>query len=476
MANLTIANGSITKEKLDPNIDFNNSEVIDIRTASDGTQYDTAGNAVRGQVNNLKGNLTQIADILEIGFYTVKEEKIKAFINRDESHLSVGVYPIVKSGDRYRVTLVADAPIGQKIFQLFTYRKSGVYYKKLVDFGNVDMTSPQTFESIATEDIYCFGCGYMYEGNGEVLVNYTVEIYSNSRTLENINTNLSKLNSKSRGYTSEMYNKGNSIKTYDKKIAILCAGQSNADGRCPISELPSYITYPMTGANICKYESGNFSTINGRNYYSGTTGNTWAFDLITYYYLSQVDNQEIYVIKHTLGNTSISEFGANAKHWTPFYERLDSIDNSLLYSFEKIIRSAMKMKGEEIEIRALLWHQGEGDRASYSLEAAESYYDNFRYLISYIRGIVGNSRLPVIYGTISKKSEQYDEIIDTAIRRIADEDPYVYLVDMSDAELLDQYHFNSAWTEYFGKCVHDLLIDAGVVSAEKINPTKPISE
>ena len=44
---------------------------------------------------------------------------------------------------------------------------------------------------------------------------------------------------------------------------------------------------------------------------------------------------------------------------------------------------------------------------------------------------------------------------------------------MNNAQLLDAYHFNAAWAEYFGKKVHDCLVDANVISASKINPSEP---
>ena len=100
------------------------------------------------------------------------------------------------------------------------------------------------------------------------------------------------------------------------------------------------------------------------------------------------------------------------------------------------------------EFKAVLWHQGEGDMQS--VDGAFEYYENLKAVIWYIRGIVGNPNLPFIFGTISHRSMQYSAMIEDAQKRVAEEDPNVYCVDMSKAELLDDYHFNATWSEYLG--------------------------
>ena len=121
-----------------------------------------------------------------------------------------------------------------------------------------------------------------------------------------------------------------------------------------------------------------------------------------------------------------------------------------LWEFEQMIRSCISAQGNNFDIRAMIWHQGEGDRM-----VPDNYYTNLKCLIAYCRGIVGNQRLPFICGTISTKSSQYNSTIDTAIRKIAEEDTYVYLIDIADASLLDLYHFDADWAEYFGKCAYN---------------------
>lgn len=256
-----------------------------------------------------------------------------------------------------------------------------------------------------------------------------------------------------------------------KKLAIICAGQSNADGRVPANQLPSYITLPIENCHFCNTPDGVFRPL-GSHYYSN---GRWAFDLVTYHYVTQVDKQELFVIKKAMGGTSIDPTGDGRYHWTIDFDSLPDTSLSLLRSFEDIIRACMMSRGQDFTIKAMLWHQGESDRAAYSPVAAEHYYDNLKRLIAYCRGIVGDMSLPFVCGTVPHISGQYDETVDHAIRKLASEDSHMYLIDLADAQLLDHYHMNAAWSEYFGKMAHDALIDAGVIHVNKINPMKPHS-
>lgn len=181
-------------------------------------------------------------------------------------------------------------------------------------------------------------------------------------------------------------------------------------------------------------------------------------------------------MKWSEGGTSISPYGTGTDKWTPFYEELDSISKSLLWSFETQIRACLANNPNTFNPRALIWHQGEGDFSNGSKKAALAYYKNFKCLIAYIRGIVGNERLPIIYGTISHNSGQYCPIVEEAQLKIASEDPYAYCIDMSGAGLIDSYHFDADACVYFGRMAYDALIDFGVITGTKINPVCPWAE
>lgn len=262
-----------------------------------------------------------------------------------------------------------------------------------------------------------------------------------------------------------------------KKVCILAAGQSNIDGRNPHSELPSYVVTP--NPNI-RYSKNN---VNGTfvDFSVPTTDNgiDWAFDTIVYNALVDANHgglDKIYVIKRSMGGTSIDPEGATDYHWTADYEQLDSESHSLLRLFERGIRAAIERDGEDFDIKAVLWHQGEGDDNT-SQAVADRYQANLRNVVAYIRGIVGKPNLPFICGSISENNtERWRADINQAIWNIAAEDANFYCVDMSGAALKDAWHFNSASSEYFGQKAYDILVDIGVVSGTKYNPTCPWEE
>lgn len=147
------------------------------------------------------------------------------------------------------------------------------------------------------------------------------------------------------------------------------------------------------------------------------------------------------------GGTSIDPDGYTNHHWTADYELLDNLDNSLLLHFERQIRNHINLYGTLFDIRAFLWHQGEGDSQT---GPAARYYDNLKNMIAYVRGVVGNSQLPFICGTVPHASGQYNATVEAAFHQLDSEDDNFYLVDLSGAPLQDAYHFNSTASIYFG--------------------------
>lgn len=329
-------------------------------------------------------------------------------------------------------------------------------YKVGIMFHLPDANQKSNYSSSASMNIASGGDDYVDTETG-------TQIADNFKTL--ISKYVNGTNQK-----PDYFQKGQAQKSFSKHIGIICAGQSNAMGRNASADMPSYIDLSTwSNVHVLKSATGSFGAATNIPY-SGQ----WAFDLVTYYYLSQVANEEIYIIKHAVGATPIdsAQISSNG-NWTADYEELDSISKALLLTFESYIRHGVDINGSNFDIRAMLWHQGEGD--AFSDQIASRYYMNLRKVIEYCRGVVGNKRLPFILGTISENSDQYNAKVDNAIRKIAHEDPYVFLVDMKNAVLQDQYHFNAAWSEYFGKKAYDCLIDAGVVTATKLNPSEPSS-
>ena len=273
----------------------------------------------------------------------------------------------------------------------------------------------------------------------------------------------------SNGIAARMYEKGAAPKSFTQTPCILIAGQSNIAGVIPNSEIPSYITFPMT--HIMYSPTNKPSTFD-----NGISGfGNWGVDLPLYKALDDVGNTA-YIIKHAQTGTGIDLECALANKWTPYYEKLPNLQNSLLYTLETKIRTLGTANPNAYDIRALVWHQGEADSpnaTSGNPYIRHRYYENFKCVLSYIRGVIRNERLPIIYGTISHNSRSYDQIIEAAQLRIAEEDPNCYCIDMSGASLIDDYHFNPDSAVYFGKMAFDALVDFGIITANKLNPTRP---
>lgn len=259
--------------------------------------------------------------------------------------------------------------------------------------------------------------------------------------------------------------------TNAKKLTIISAGQSNIDGRVPSSKLPAYLSLPLAGCHYCsdktpQHEQGIFQEELKE---SDLSDHRWGFDLITYYYLlHQSDCQDLHVIKWTEGGTSIDPTGDGDNHWTTHFDELADQSHSLLLGFTNLIKTCQQVQHNHLDIKAMLWHQGEADRASYSKVAAENYYQNLKDVFAYCRQVVGNSELPIICGTVSHNSKQYDAQVEKATIQVASEDPNIHLIDMQNGQLLDDFHFNAASSELFGKRVYNTLIDEQIVTGKRL--------
>nr|DAL68345.1 MAG TPA: carbohydrate esterase [Bacteriophage sp.] len=289
------------------------------------------------------------------------------------------------------------------------------------------------------------------------------------------------------------YHRGAYGKSFDytKKLCVLTGGQSNSAGRNDFQLFPFELCgqtsvpespFNLPNVNIIGYPNNDIGG-NATSFVQATlrrrgtdpivdpsehTGSDdWSFDSIVYALLTNSDygkQNDIHVVKQSIGSTSIDEQGTGlASHWTADYKNLLPT-YSLLKNFEEYIRKALELQAQGYEVRAMCWHQGESDGTSQ--EVANRYYDNFKKMIAYIRGILGNPYLLFYCGTISKNRPQlnFTSTVNKAILKVASEDQYVRVVDMSGAKLEDAYHFNYKASIYFGKAIYNMMCDDGVIS------------
>ena len=242
----------------------------------------------------------------------------------------------------------------------------------------------------------------------------------------------------------------------------LVAGQSNTDGRVPIAEPPTWLGVDNKVPNTKMF---NDITNTFDDWMYGVNGGgdnnvdlRWAYDSTAIKSYANLKSKRQYVVKNTRGGTSI---GLNpivgSGCWNVDF---NSITNrKLLQELEDKYKTAVLVLnnlGYNPIVKGLLWHQGESD--SSTVENQNSYYQNFKDVIYYVRNtIVGNTELPIVFGSISHASAQYSSVVETAQFQIASEDDNAYIVDMQNGTLLDPYHFDDISSEFLGEGMYDII-------------------
>lgn len=266
-----------------------------------------------------------------------------------------------------------------------------------------------------------------------------------------------------------------SITGWAQKVpVILTAGQSNADGRVQLADLPE----ELKEYKYCQwsYGSGDFETATGAfSPYSPRVAkpkieHSWGFDAVVYKRLEQLWQRPFYVIKHTDGGTAIDPACKSSTHslyWSADKAFLDSTTSashggkSLLKAFERQIDDCLPNLPKRYDIKCLIWHQGESDQ-----QAADRYYDNLKAVIQHIRQhlykVTGKKkylRLPVICGTYAKDSRQRSQQVVDALYRLSREDRNFHVVDAIDLPLLpDRLHFNAEGAQKLGQRIYETMV------------------
>ena len=243
---------------------------------------------------------------------------------------------------------------------------------------------------------------------------------------------------------------------------ILTAGQSNADGRVPLADLPE----ELKSYQYCQwsYGSGDFETATGEfspfapRVAKPKIEASWGFDAVVYKRLEELWQKPFYVIKQTMGGTAIDtscKQSTNGWYWSYDAEK------SLLKAFEQQIdKCLLTLSPQTSDIRCLIWHQGESDQP-----AADRYYNNLKAVITHLRQhlieVTGEQRyasLPVICGTFAKGSRQGSKKVAEALYRLQSEDVNFQVVDASDLSLQsDQLHFDAKGAITLGERVFEKL-------------------
>lgn len=282
---------------------------------------------------------------------------------------------------------------------------------------------------------------------------------------------------------------GNTVSAQKLSNVFLYAGQSNADGRVYNSELPSYLKPGYEYLHFTNVTSSSDGKFGNRTFENRKE--RWAFCDVTNYFIEQALKTDFYAVKCTYGGTAIDTAATYAHlpvwcadaSWisrnNAYRGNIDdgkSLTKSLTEGFTDCADVTLSKLNQGYDVKAIMWHQGESDRSK-----AGNYYKNFKDMINYMRNAVyqitgkdEDKSLPFIFGTISHNSKQYSKAVEEAQKQVAEELANVYYIDMSDAGLRsDALHFDSAWTEYLGKKMYNMLVNKNIIEGEEIEVEKP---
>ena len=294
------------------------------------------------------------------------------------------------------------------------------------------------------------------------------------------------------------------------KALFLTGGQSNTDGRLQANTLPTYL---QTANNYClscnqwPYEASRLGVFYPYYPTSGTTGqySRWAYDAVTYYYIGQALQETFYVAKTSYGGTSIHPGVSNSGgtvngapfidgygsgyHWSadPTFLAATAIASTnfvkdeTTYTGQSMLLAwianidaaidAIEAQDDEVDIKAIIWHQGESDRN------AGGYYENLKQMVKYVRDHLvektGQSKyasLPFFCGTIPHASSLYSSAVEKAFFQLEDEDADFHVIDLRDLTMLsDTKHFDAPSAELFGKRLYNCMVDEGVITGDKLD-------
>lgn len=383
--------------------------------------------------------------------------------------------PIMEQGKKYLVSFKASSSYTPASFELWgaDYEKTYASRLCLKKVQNEDLSVEHSFEITASQDFYT-----LYRGSGssestDVTFTYKVVEHKESARLKEIEEDIAELQDDVVGAGMNEFDGyyrigsvvNDTCNLITRPIGLIVMGQSNADGRIPNADFPATATIDTTDdltlykqLEHCLFMQGDKEQSYGesnKNFASRNNSGNWAFDDIVYNAVNQAlgGNTDFYVLKQTRGATGIrfsgGSFNANVNEFVK-----NGYTNSQLFHFKLLIERAMSLN-PNINFKAVLWHQGE---AEYQVTEEGVYYRCLCQVIYWLRGKVGNPKLPFIFGTVPTDSEQYSAVVKADMERVAQDINDCYLVDLGAAgDMIDAYHFGPSTAERLAREMYKIM-------------------
>ena len=292
---------------------------------------------------------------------------------------------------------------------------------------------------------------------GNVLVKNIVQINGNSAW--SINSPFGS------AYNKYYYKAFSKSKTKTLLPLLIICGQSNSDGRAPEDTMPSGIlndSKELPGFKMWNWYTKGFHNYAleknvGANNIKGYVNNRYCFAYDVFFANKYIqDNGELYAIKISKGATGIYN-----GEWSPDGD-CGNLANKLVENINEINEWAEKNNVEFYPL-CVLYHQGEWDADTGHIT---EYKDSLTKLLSFIRGSICSSRIPVINGECSYiyANGLYTGINDV-FAQIGLEDDCFKTVNMAEHQTfisssidgLGNLHYDASALQYMGEQMYEIF-------------------
>jgi hypothetical protein len=239
----------------------------------------------------------------------------------------------------------------------------------------------------------------------------------------------------------------------------LLGGQSNMDGRALSKELPKNLQQP--NANISIYINDSWHDLQpGLNH---DRNNDWFGPEITFGpEMVEATRQNIVLVKYAIGSTTLG----NEWHAPDTQEQgAGSCYTSFIKAVEEAIASLSL--GRKVEIKGMIWMQGETDAWHADPAWANAYKQNLTDFIHSIRHKFKEPNLPIVIGRISPSwtwsGGGHGEIVRQAQLEVSRTMLKVAMIDTDDLSLdADEAHYNASGQIELGKRFAKAMISLSI--------------
>lgn len=237
---------------------------------------------------------------------------------------------------------------------------------------------------------------------------------------------------------------------------LLQAGQSNAEGGhenlAPITSLPANLQLALHEVFIYNPSTGNIENLEAGVNNEGRIASQHGIEITMGYYYRLYAQEKVCIIKLAVGGTGFIE------SQTPDNWRVDDLaDTNLLQQlYDKIesAKSAALNQFYALDIKALIWFQGEKDG---NLEdTANAWKSQFTLMLNNMRSYLNESSKFLCVLCKIHNTNTYHYIVRNAQEELARDNDNIYIID-TDSYSPTELHLNSSDYQNVGKDVANLI-------------------